>query len=67
MSSNWKRFVAPMSDVDRAEKCYEESLGFSVDVDHRSNNNLAAIRPVSSENCSRRTTVEKCELAQLLR
>jgi len=37
MSSNRKRFVAPMSDVDRAEKCYEESLGVSVDVDHRSN------------------------------
>ena len=37
MGSNRKRFVAPMSDVDRAEKCYEESLGVSVDVDHRSN------------------------------
>jgi hypothetical protein len=67
MSSNRKRFVAPMSDVDRAEKCYKESLGVSVDVDHRSNNNRPTIRPVISENCSRRTTVEKCELAQLLR
>jgi hypothetical protein len=66
MSSNWKRFVAPMSDVDRAKKFYEESLGFTDDVDHRSNDNPPAIRPVIPEKCSRRTTVEKCELAQLL-
>ena len=66
MDLKLEAIIIPVSDVDRAKKFYEKSLGFRVNVDHRSTDNPPAIRPVISENCSRGKTVEKCELAQLL-
>ncbi len=35
MNLKLEAIVVPVSDVDRAKKFYEESLGFRVDVDHR--------------------------------
>jgi catechol 2,3-dioxygenase-like lactoylglutathione lyase family enzyme len=36
MSLKLQVIVIPVSDVDRAKKFYAESLGFRVDIDHRS-------------------------------
>jgi hypothetical protein len=35
MNLNLEAIVVPVSDVDRAKKFHEESLGFRVDIDHR--------------------------------
>jgi catechol 2,3-dioxygenase-like lactoylglutathione lyase family enzyme len=35
MNLKLEAIIIPVSDVDRAKKFYQESLGFRVDVDHR--------------------------------
>jgi catechol 2,3-dioxygenase-like lactoylglutathione lyase family enzyme len=35
MNLNLEAIVVPVSDVDRAKRFYQETLGFRVDVDHR--------------------------------
>jgi catechol 2,3-dioxygenase-like lactoylglutathione lyase family enzyme len=35
MNLKLEAIVVPVSDVDRARKFYERTLGFRVDVDHR--------------------------------
>jgi catechol 2,3-dioxygenase-like lactoylglutathione lyase family enzyme len=36
MNLKLEAIVVPVSDVDRAKKFYQETLGFRVDIDHRS-------------------------------
>lgn len=42
---DWKfeLVVVPVSDVDRAKRCYSEQVGFVVDLDHRANDTMGVV------------------------